>query len=1083
MGGGGHLRSKVSYPILAQKPVGVPKASILKSRIEPFYRSGQYEKVNLLANLYNASFSGAPHVKLYVWSAPGQDRPTFDEATSHEFKETHVGASFGPSWTTHWFRLHLTVPKEILHEELLILEWDANNEGLVWTDDGMPLQGLTGGGERIEWNLPDSFRDGKEHIIYIEMACNGMFGNAPGGKVSIAPPDQNKYYGLSKANITAVNVAARKLYFDIWELGDAARELPEDSAEQNHALAVAMRIINTFQVNNQESILKCREIAKEILGPDVDSHRVYEVGKEPLVFGIGHCHIDSCWLWPFAETKRKVVRSWSSQCDLMNRYPEAHFTCSQAQQYKWLKQLYPRAFERVKKKVNEGQFHPIGGSWVEHDTNMPSGEALVRQFFYGQRFFEAEFGSRCRTFWLPDTFGYSSQLPQLCRLAGMDRFMTQKLSWNNINNFPHTTFMWVSPDGSQVMCHMPPSETYTAEADFGDLRRSITKHKTMRVDSSSLLVFGKGDGGGGPTWQHFEKLRRCAGISNTVGGIPKLKLGLSVDDFFDRLAPKAKDFPTWYGELYFELHRGTYTTQANNKMLNRKSEVLLRAIEQLATIASIEKSGYKYPSADIDGMWEKVLLCQFHDCLPGSSIEMCYDESDKFYAEVFNTGEKLLKELYSSLGASVVQPSCVHESVVVNTLPWHRKEIIEVSETEVGVACGDGHMLPLRPFRIEQDKNEPHVTVTVNGNVFVLQNEQLRVVVENGCITSLYDLAHDREVVEKGGKANKFVIFDDIPLFWEAWDVEVYHLDTRRELEYGQTRIHESKPHRITLVTDIRISDKSSMKSFISLSAALEKQQSQVECSAEVDWHENSKFLKVEFPVDIVSTEASYETAYSITKRPTHYNTSWDMAKFEVCCHKFADLSEHNYGVSILNDSKYGFATAGKLMRLSLLRAPKAPDEHADMGRHAIRWAILPHEGSLSSTTVRAAYAFNNPLKLLSAPKPFIEAMDVSGAPPVELINRDASSSLILDAIKRGHDDEDVSLQEGLRVNKGQSIILRVYESLGGHSRGTIKTRYNVKYVSKANILEDELEEVELRDGEFDIKLRPFEVATYKLQL
>lgn len=564
-----------------------------------------------------------------MWSAPGQDRPTFKEATSHGFKETHVGASFGPSWTTHWFRLHLTVPKEILHEELLILEWDANNEGLVWTEDGMPLQGLTGGGERIEWNIPDSFKDAKEHVIYIEMACNGMFGNAPGGKPSIAPPDRNRYYGLSKANITAVNVAARKLYFDMWLLGDAARELPEDSAEQNHALAVAMRIINTYQVNNQDSILKCREIAKEILGSDVDSHKVYEVGKEPIVFGIGHCHIDSCWLWPFAETKRKVARSWSSQCDLMDRYPEAHFACSQAQQFKWLKQLYPGAFERVKRKVDEGQFHPIGGSWVEHDTNMPSGEALVRQFFYGQRFFEAEFGARCRTFWLPDTFGYSSQLPQLCRLAGMDRFMTQKLSWNNINTFPHTTFMWVSPDGSQVMCHMPPSETYTAEADLGDLRRSISQHKTMRVDSSSLLVFGKGDGGGGPTWQHLEKLRRCAGISNTVGGIPKLKLGLSVDDFFERLAPKANDFPTWYGELYFELHRGTYTTQANNKKFNRKSEVLLRDIEQLATIVSIENSSYKYPSADIDSMWEKVLLCQFHDCLPGSSIEMCYDESNK----------------------------------------------------------------------------------------------------------------------------------------------------------------------------------------------------------------------------------------------------------------------------------------------------------------------------------------------------------------------------------------------------------------------------------------------------------------------
>lgn len=387
-------------------------------------------------------------------------------------------------------------------------------------------------------------------------------------------------------------------------------------------------------------------------------------------------------------------------------------------------------------------------------------------------------------------------------------------------------------------------------------------------------------------------------------------------------------------------------------------------------------------------------------------------------------------------------------------------------------------MLAIRGFKTQED--QPAVTVASNGNVYVLKNDQLRVVVENGCITSLYDVVNDREVIEQGGQANKLVIFDDIPLFWEAWDVEVYHLNTRRELQYGQTRIHENKPHRVTLVTDIKISDKSSIKAYISLSAALKGQQSQVDCSAEVDWHENSKFLKVEFPVNVVNTEASYETAYSITKRPTHYNTSWDMAKFEVCCHKFADLSEHNYGVSILNDSKYGFATAGKTMRLSLLRAPKAPDDNADMGHHSIRWAIFPHKGALSSLTVKAAYAFNNPLRLLSAPKTAIQALSEA---PIKLVNRDESSSLILDTIKRGHDDEDVSLREGLRVNKGQSIILRVYESLGGHSRGTIKTAYNVKRVSKANILEDELEEVELGDGEFDIKLRPFEVATYRLQL
>lgn len=388
-------------------------------------------------------------------------------------------------------------------------------------------------------------------------------------------------------------------------------------------------------------------------------------------------------------------------------------------------------------------------------------------------------------------------------------------------------------------------------------------------------------------------------------------------------------------------------------------------------------------------------------------------------------------------------------------------------------------MLAVRTFKIQDDK--PAVLVEkADENKFILENDHLRVVVEGGCITSLYDRVNERETVEKGGKANQFVIFDDLPLYWEAWDVEVYHLETKRQLQYGQTRVHETKPHRVTLVTDIKISEQSSLKSYITLTAALKGESSWVECSAEVDWHENSKFLKVEFPVEVVSTEASYETAYSITKRPTHYNTSWDMAKFEVCCHKFADLSEHNYGVSILNDSKYGFATAGKLMRLSLLRSPKAPDAHADMGQHSIRWGIFPHKGALSSATVRAAYAFNNPMKILSSKGTAIES--ISGS-PVKLRNNDESASLILDTIKRGHDDEDVSSREGLRINSGQSVIVRVYESMGGHSRGTLETSYKVKRVTKTNILEDEIEEIPGRDGTFFIKLRPFEVATYKIQL
>ncbi|AEO66050.1 12772663-f14d-487e-9a98-def02d04d28d [Thermothielavioides terrestris] len=1068
-------RPRSDYPLRAPKPVGQMISNIYRDRINQFYSGGQYEHQTLRSMMNEAVVSGEPHVQLSVWHAPGQTRPTFKDAVSQVFNRVTVGEWFGPSWTTHWFKVVLKVPAELRDKRLLEFHWDSNSEGLVWNEHGHPLQGLTGGGERVEWILPDSFRDGKEHTIYIEMACNGMFGNGSGD--SIQPPDPNRWFRLDKAEIVAVDPDARQLYIDIWIIGDAAREFPQDSWEQHKALKVCNEIIDTFELGNRESLKACRKLAEDYIGHHVNSAKVYDSGKEPLVFGIGHCHIDSCWLWPFAETKRKVARSWSSQCDLMDRYPEYNFACSQAQQYKWLKELYPSAFDRVKKKVAEGRFHPIGGSWVEHDTNMPSGESLVRQFLYGQRFFESNFGKRCQTFWLPDTFGYSSQLPQLCRLSGMTRFLTQKLSWNNINRFPHTTFNWVALDGSQVICHMPPSETYTAEAHFGDVKRSMSQHKSLDQDATSLLVFGKGDGGGGPTWQHLEKLRRCRGISDTVGLLPRVHMGNSVDDFFDRLERKAASFVTWYGELYFELHRGTYTTQSNNKRNNRRAEVTLRDLELLATIASIKDKSYTYPKKDLDAMWETVLLCQFHDCLPGSSIEMVYRDSDEMYAEVFKTAHRLFKDIMKVLGVAEVQSTTVADGIALNTLPWHRKEVVAISEHDAAVACGNGPLLKLRTLKTSGD--EPLVSLDqVSKGVFVLANEQLKVKVEAGTITSLYDKLAERELIPKGHKANQYVIFDDKPLYWQAWDVEVYHLDTRKPLPSSETQVHEIKSHRVSVVTHTKISDASSIKTIISLSAALPGQQSYVEISSEVEWHETMKFLKVEFPVDIRNTEASYETQFGIVKRPTHYNTTWDMAKFEVCSHRFADLSEHGYGVSILNDSKYGFATAGNVMRLSLLRSPKAPDAHADMGTHHIRWAILPHRGALSHVTVRKAFEFNNPIKLLSAPA---AALQQFTQPPVHL-TEDSSPALVLDTVKRGEDDEDISTGE-LPAKPGRSVVLRIYDSLGGRARGTVATTWPVKRVWKVNLLEDELEEVVFRDGRFAVDLRPFEVASFKLEL
>ena len=892
--------------------------------------------------MYEGRATGPDHVKLSVYSPPDLSRPTFKEATSHEFKDTKVGASFGPSWSTHWFRIHLKVPSDLRKKEHLELHWDANNEGLIWTEDGVPLQGLTGGGERVEWILPDSFRDGRFHTIYVEMACNSMFGNPPGD--IIQPPVMDKYFQLHCADIVAVNLEARQLLIDFWIIGDGAREFPGDTWQSHSALQIENQIMDAFIAGhgNQDSIRKGRELATKYIG-DVNNAKIYHGNQESMVYAIGHCHIDTVWLWPWAETKRKIARSWLNQCDLMDRYPEHRFCCSQAQQYKWLEKLYPAAFDRVKSKVKKGTFQPVGGSWVEHDTNMPSGESLVRQFLYGQRYFESRFGERSRTFWLPDTFGYSSQLPQLCRLAGMSRFFTQKLSWNNINNFPHTTFKWVSLDGSQVICHMAPAETYTAEAHFGDVRRSMTQHKSMDQDKTSLLVFGKGDGGGGPTWEHLEKLRRCRGISDTVGLLPRVKMGDSMDDFFDRLERKAvegTEFVTWYGELYFELHRGTYTTQANNKWNNRKSEIMMHDLEFLATMATMKDSSYKYPKEEFDDLWENILLCQFHDCIPGSSIEMVYDDTDEMYAGNFKVAHKLLQQSLSVLGFSRYDAG--RESLVaLNMLPWARAEFVRLpgsaksSSPQYAFAEGGPGIMKVDPSPRISSGYAASIE-QLQDDTFLLKNADFRVKVTNGAITSLFDIAADREVISPSGKGNQLVIFDDKPLYWQAWDVEVYHFQSREELRpCCASKIIEDGPHRVSLLTETKISEHSWIKTTISLSASITSWDASpafVDVSAEVEWREKWKFLKVEFPVDIRNTEASYETQYGITRRPTHYNTSWDMAKFEVCCHKWADLSENGYGVSVLNDSKYGFATCGNMMRLSLLRSPKAPDAHADMG-------------------------------------------------------------------------------------------------------------------------------------------------------
>ncbi|GME95975.1 unnamed protein product [Ambrosiozyma monospora] len=493
---------------------------------------------------------------------------------------------------------------------------------MVFREDGLPLQGMTGGNERPEFDFPKSwYDDGEEHVFYIEMGCNGMFGAA------------RPSYQLHRCEVQVINWEARALYYDFWMIGDAAREL--NGATKYKAKEVANRIMDVFDETDEGSIAKCRAIAREYLGDNVDSDKVFKeepgMSKYNAVYAVGNCHIDTAWLWDFDTSKTKVARSWSTQLRLIEKYPEYVFAASAGQHFKWLLDYYPDLYKRVKTAVMQGRFIVLGGSWVEHDTNLPCGESLIRQFLLGQRYFQNLFGFKSDIFWLPDSFGYSTQIPQICRLCDMPNFLTQKLSWNNINSFPENSFNWVGIDTSQVLVHMPPANTYTAAANFGDVKRSISGHHNLHNDQKGMLLYGMGDGGGGPTPEMVEKLRRIRGLAdNARGEMPTVEVGCTVDDFYKKLREDTDNgakLPTWRGELYLEYHRGTYTTQAKVKNFMRTVEILIRDLENLATKASVfNKKNYKYPHNEIEALWQDICLCQFHDVLPGSCIEKVYKE-------------------------------------------------------------------------------------------------------------------------------------------------------------------------------------------------------------------------------------------------------------------------------------------------------------------------------------------------------------------------------------------------------------------------------------------------------------------------
>jgi alpha-mannosidase len=854
---------------------------------------------------------------------------------------------------------------------------------------------------------------------------------------------------LSQAEIAVFDHEAWDLYWDLKIIADMALHLPANTPRGGQALFAANEMVNTILLDDKSTWPAAREIAARFLAARNGD------GQHNLS-AIGHAHIDTAWLWPLAETKRKSARSFATATRYMDEYPEYFFACSQAQQYAWMKEYYPALYERIAEKVRLGQFIPVGGTWVEPDCNIPSGESLVRQFLYGQRFFESEFGLRCNEFWNPDVFGYSGALPQIMKLAGIDYFLTQKLSWNQFNKPTSHTFLWEGIDGSRVLTHFPPADTYNSVASVKEVLYNISNFKDHERANESYLLFGFGDGGGGPTTAMLEQLRRM----RDVDGLPRTQIR-SPKEFFARCAADIKDPQVMVGELYFELHRGTYTSQARNKKFNRRSEFLLRDTEILSALALVTRKK-SYPALDLERLWKLVLTNQFHDIIPGSSIGEVYQDSTKDYELVLSQAEKLRD---SALKALLPANSSASKVAVVNTLSFPRSEVVDLPDGISGSQLtSSGEQLglvsaPALGYAVQMPGNtDATVSINETSDGFIIENSRLKAVFNPlGGLTSLFDKSAQHESIEPGKAGNTFVLYEDIPNNFDAWDVDIFHLEKKLPLDGATSaRVVESGPLRAGIAFEYAVSPRSTLRQVVSLSAL----SGRLDFSCEVDWHEKQKFLKVEFPLNVRSSFATYEIQFGHVQRPTHFNTSYDMARFEVPAHKWADLSEPDFGVALLNDCKYGYAAHENILRLSLLRAPTLPDPQADQGRHQFRFALFPHQGDPQSAGVtEEAYRFNVPV--------LIEKF--GGNDTQQTFFSVDNSAIIVDTIKKAEDSN--------------AIVLRLYESRGTQGKVRLSSLMPIKSATLVNLLEDEILPLHWQDGEVELNFKPFEIITIKVEV
>ncbi len=976
-----------------------------------------------------------------------------------------TGGSFGTAeqpWST-WLRFSLPA-RPVESDELGALYLRTDGEGLVHLR-GLAWQGVDGNHQVIP--LPDV--DGGDPVpVAVEWV---------GGPRRLEACEWRR---LNRAALTA------RVGLDL--LWNTVRALPQDHAAKIPLLQLLDRTLTSLPWEAERDEL--RAAAVEAWRKAWQRVRDLPGAPEGRVHLVGQSHIDVAWLWPLAETERKTGRTFATALNLMRLYPHYLFTATQPVLYAWLEQRHPDLFRRMAVAVAAGRWEPLGPMWVEPDGNVPSGESFARQLLWGQRYFRQTFGQSSQAAWLPDTFGFAGTLPQILLQGGVTQFATTKLSWNQSNRIPADRFWWEGLDGTRVLAQMYTH--FNGDLQAGALRGLWQGTQPKETTPETLYAYGYGDGGGGPTLDMLE--RAALLLEQPLPGVPRLSTGPTAE-FFARAHREAQEageeLPVWNGELYLELHRGTYTSQGRTKRNNRLSEQLYREAEIWAALARL--GGHGPAQADLAEGWQLLLRNQFHDILPGSGIRQVYEDADRHYAQVIESGQAVRSRALAALAARVgpaAQPAGIlARFAVFNSLPWTRDGVVELAlptgtegplhvRDEAGEVCpsqplGPGHLLVAvrgipavgyRTLEVRVGAVAARASGLEAGSRH-LQNDRLRAEIdEQGRILRLYDRVADREVLLPGQAGNELLAFDDTPLNWDAWDIDFFYTERVERLGAGATvRLAESGPVRARLEVEIPYRN-STIRQMYTLSCL----DGSLDIPTEIDWHEHHRLLKASFPLRVCTTEATYEIPYGHIRRPTHRNTSWEWAHFEVAGQRWADLSEGDWGTALLNDGRYGYDAHGSTLRLSLLKSATHPDPEADQGQHRFTYALLPHaEDWRRGGVAERAAALNAPLQVV----------------PVEI---EGTGSLPASHSWLGVDRPGVSL-EALKgaEDDPEALILRLVEWNGSRRPVTVRLPSGVRSAERVNLLEDPVDVPgpAVRGAELTVPLRPHEIVSLRVRL